>query len=294
MTQPIRLILSGGLGNQLFQLAAGTYIESNLERTVLYDVSNLIGNLKSEPGNYTRNLEISELIDPNKIVSSRLPLRAQIYKYTIERTLFSNSLLVENGPTDHLIPKITEQTKKISGFFQHASLVEKSWTSLQEKLIQSNKFSKFFNSQKINRIAIHLRFGDYSDDPRTKSTYGLTKLEYYLESYREITEQNLPKFEIAVVSDNLEMAKKTINHENTQTEVTYISNSSAIDDLFEIARSSHVVMSNSTFSWWGAWFAYQNHEAKVIYPRPWFADNSDPDLPIYFDRWIAKKREFFV
>lgn len=294
MTPPIKLILSGGLGNQLFQLAAGIEIENSLNRTVLYDVSNLLGAIKSEPGNYTRKLEISELIDPKRIVFSQLPLRVQNLKFRLEKSLFSNSLLIENGPTNYLIREITEKTTKISGFFQNASLVDKTWDLLTDKLAKSNKFSRFLNPQRINRVAIHLRFGDYSDDPKTKSTYGLTQPEYYLDALHKFDKDNELECPILVVTDNLVMAKNTINKENTSAEISYVSNTSAVDDLFELTKSSHVVISNSTFSWWGAWFAFKGHGAKVIYPRPWFADNSDPELPIYVGNWLAQNRKFFV
>ena len=186
------------------------------------------------------------------------------------------------------------KTKKISGFFQNSELVDKTWPEFAKKLAKSNVFSKFVDLQPINRVAMHLRFGDYSDDPNTKSYYGLTKASYYVLAYEELNKNISNKLEVLVVTDDVEKAKKTINNENCNTLVTYVSNKSAIDDLFEISRSSHVVMSNSTFSWWGAWFAHKSHGAKIVYPRPWFADNSNPDLPIYFSSWTAKKRDFFI
>ena len=72
--------------------------------------------------------------------------------------------------------------------------------------------------------------------------------------------------------------------------LNFVSNSEPLADLVELARSSHLIISNSTFSWWGAWIASKIHNSKVIYPRPWFADPLDPELPIFVKSWKSLNR----
>ena len=94
------------------------------------------------------------------------------------------------------------------------------------------------------------------------------------------------------VTDDQDKANDFIGNLDGVTDVQIISNANPIDDLVEICRSSNVVITNSTFSWWGGWIASEVHNSMVIYPRPWFADSSDPEIPVYVSGWTGIKREF--
>ena len=294
MPKPICLTLSGGLGNQLFQLSASIFIEENLKRKVLFDVSNLLGKLIDEPGNYTRKLEIHDLIKDQTLITRRSHWLVRIINTKFKKRFFSRFYVFEKSFEHRAILDFTSRTVGAFGFFQDYEITESAWDTLKIKLENSDKFSSLIKSDVISRIAIHIRFGDYSDDPKTKQTYGLTKKTYYLDAVQEIKKSENCPSEILIVTDDVEKAKKLIQGEDIKGTIKFISNESAIQDMLELARSSHVVISNSTFSWWGAWIAYKVHNSKVIYPRPWFANESDPDLPIYVDNWMSIRRQFEI
>ena len=292
IAKPLVMTLSGGLGNQLFQVSAGSYIENQLKLPVLYNISNLTGQLKSEPGNYTRQLEISELIDESKIVTRNRHWLLDLTLTKFQKRFLRQYYLFEKDPNYKLIENLTPRSKEISGFFQDAEIVESSWQDLKQKMESSNKFATLINAEIQHRIAIHLRFGDYSDDPKTKLTYGLTKRSYYLKAIEYFKETaNCPN-KLIIVTDNVDKAAQVITKTDFEGEIKYISNKTAIEDLKELAQSSHIVISNSTFSWWGAWIAFKIHNSKIIYPRPWFANPSDPDLPIFVKNWTAIVRDY--
>lgn len=293
MKKSPRLILSGGLGNQLFQICAGIEIQNLQKEKVYFDVSNLRGaKTFSESGNYTRLLEVEELIPSDQIVYKTKHWMLNFLETKIKRKYFSRHYVFENGPNDNVLLRIDNETKEVYGFFQSSNLVEKSWQTLIEKFRASRKFRLLLLEEPIKRIAIHIRFGDYSDDKKTKSFHGLTEYSYYKEGIDCFANDFDSKFIVAIVTDDISKAKSMFAKEKANTSYQFISNPNPISDLLELARSSHVIISNSTFSWWGAWIAFKVHNSKVIYPRPWFANESDPDLPIYVDEWLPLKRKF--
>ena len=289
---PIKLTLAGGVGNQLFQLSAGIYLEEKLGRKVVYDFSNLTTQPKAEIGNYTRKFELEELMHVSQTIKSQYPFRADYPVRFIRRILNPNSVIIETNPNFDALNQVNAKTTAIYGYFQRASIVNESWPILKSRLQKSPKFSSLVDSERVNRIAIHLRFGDYSDDPRTKSFHGLTSTKYFEHAINLLRSRESLDTPILVITDDQIQAADFISRLSYSSNMEIISNPNPIDDLTEICRSSHVVTTNSTFSWWGGWIANKVHSSKVIYPRPWFADNADPELPIYVSDWTGLKREF--
>ena len=284
--------LFGGLGNQLFQLSAGIYLENNVGRKVIYDVSNLTSKPKAEIGNYTRRFEIGELVLDSQTIKSRYPLRADYPVRFIRRILDSNTVIIESDPNFDVLERVDYKTTAVYGYFQNASIVNSAWPVLHSRLQQSSKFASLVNSERVVRIAIHMRFGDYSKDPRTKSVHGLTSAKYFDQAINLVKLNEILDIPILVVTDDKSEASAFLNKFSGSANIQVVSNPDPIDDLNEICKSSHVVITNSTFSWWGGWIADRIHKSRIIYPRPWFADSSDPELPIYVNDWTAIKREF--
>ncbi len=289
---PIKVTLAGGLGNQLFQLSAGIYLEDKLGREVLYDFSNLMRQPKSELGNYTRKFEIEELISCNLSIRSRYTFRGDHPIRFLRRILNPNSVVIEIDPNFDVLGRVNSKTTAVYGYFQSAKIVNDAWPILKSKLERSTRFASLVNSERIDRIAVHLRFGDYSDDPRTKSVHGLTSIQYFEKAINLVRLNESSEKPILVVTDDKTKAKDFIGRFKDLANLEIISNPDPIDDLTELCRSSYVVITNSTFSWWGGWIANKVHGSNVFYPRPWFADETNPELPIYVNNWTEIKREF--
>jgi hypothetical protein len=114
-------------------------------------------------------------------------------------------------------------------------------------------------------VAIHVRRGDFANDPKTLALHGLCSLEYYCNAALLLKEWlGSPRF--LVFSDDPDWCRsKLILPWDTE----YIGNSDFNDPTIDfnlMTQCEHFVNANSSFSWWAAWLA-ENPNKIVIAPR---------------------------
>ena len=118
----------------------------------------------------------------------------------------------------------------------------------------------------VPHVAVHIRRGDYASDPRTTATHGLVGPEYY-ERARLLMQRLVPGVRFLVFSDDLAAAADLTAHWPDR----HLSpGQSREEDLHLMTLCRHHIIANSTFSWWGAWLA-NAPDKTVIAPRRWFA-----------------------
>ena len=123
---------------------------------------------------------------------------------------------------------------------------------------------------------INVRRGDFLNFPRRHPVISA--------SYIHKAAEMLPKVDtIFVVSDDLQWCKENIKLPNTVF-VTY----ERYKALWFLSLCQNFVISNSTFTWWGAYLSNYS-EKKVIIPDVWFGPDALFDLnpkDIYCDGWF--------
>ena len=72
-----------------------------------------------------------------------------------------------------------------------------------------------------------------------------------------------------IFSDDLCWAKENLILENS----VFIDLEKPVVSLYLMSKCKSNVISNSTFSWWGAWLN-QNENKIVVSPQKWFTENS--------------------
>jgi hypothetical protein len=133
-----------------------------------------------------------------------------------------------------------------------------------------------------NRIvaAINVRRGDYLTQP---NRHPVVSKEYIENAY-----QRLPFHDkLLVVSDDIEWCKDNLKLPNT------VFNDNSIfwdaEALWLLSLCDHFVISNSTFSWWGAYLS-RSEDKTVIAPETWFGPEiQEPTQDLYCDDWIKLK-----
>lgn len=125
--------------------------------------------------------------------------------------------------------------------------------------------------------SIHVRRGDYCYIPH--------KLPPVSRSYIRHAMKMFPKGRFIFISDDMKYCKKYFKGDN----IYYLENSSILYDLFAPSLCENNVISNSSFTWWGA-YLNPHPDKKVIVPHPWFgkyAQNNKSNVSdLVPDNWI--------
>ncbi|MTI16489.1 alpha-1,2-fucosyltransferase [Rhodobacteraceae bacterium RKSG542] len=120
-----------------------------------------------------------------------------------------------------------------------------------------------------NTVSVHIRRGDYALRPETLAIHGLLEKPYYEQARADI-EARLGACHFLVFSDDPEAAASiTADWPNRML----CNTGHRLHDLYMMAHCQHHIVANSSFSWWGAWLNPSNQ--KLVYaPKQWFAAGS--------------------
>ncbi|PIY93592.1 MAG: alpha-1,2-fucosyltransferase [Candidatus Magasanikbacteria bacterium CG_4_10_14_0_8_um_filter_32_14] len=270
--------LSGGLGNQMFQYAAGYSLSLN-NRIPL-------------------NLDLSSFEHKKTGITHRYFL---LNKFNIDRNILINHMEKISGYRKFLSKFITKffgenfyynitflSSKYLDGYFQSEKyfkniedILRKEFTLKNEMSVVARQVeSKISNS--INSVSLHIRRGDYVLDNKTNSYHGICDLDYYKKAV-EYFKNKLGELNIFVFSDDIAWVKENLRLENL-----YFVSSPDIKDYEELilmSRCKHNIIANSSFSWWGAWLN-ANKNKTVITPKKWFQKYNINQKHIVPKSWI--------
>lgn len=122
--------------------------------------------------------------------------------------------------------------------------------------------------QKTESVSLHIRRGDYVHDPLTNKIHGLCSFDYYKKAVNYIN-QKIPNCHFYIFSDDHSWVRENFKLDYPVTMVDHNNASRNYEDLRLMSLCRHNVIANSSFSWWGAWLN-GNMDKIVIAPRKWF------------------------
>ena len=291
----MKVILTGGLGNQLFQLNAALDLYSGEIK--------LVSNIGAPRVDSTGRPEIQGLQLPSRVkfispkiaapkIASKvfgLNLRAHfspgrfekyfLKLYRILGSLYFSIIFREytviRASTDVGYSEISKAKEHdlLLGYFQsYKYLSHKSKTELRS-LVPDSPSSDFVKLKEsllgLRLLVIHIRLGDYFNEPGI----GILSPSYYATALTKLDLTNFDK--ILVFTDTPEKVKnylpKSFNHE-----FEIVSNNlTSVETISIMSLGSEYIISNSTFSWWGASMSV-NERAIVMAPSPWFEKIKSP------------------
>lgn len=121
--------------------------------------------------------------------------------------------------------------------------------------------------RQCNAVSLHVRRGDYQQ-PNIAKVMAHCSLDYYRQAIAHVTSRcEKPVFfvfsdDIPWVRDNLPLGQAVVH-------VDHNDGQSAQEDMRLMSLCKHNIIANSTFSWWGAWL--NNHPDKIVCcPDHWF------------------------
>lgn len=275
--------LIGGLGNQMFQYAAGKYLAHLHQTELLVDPSFLD---KNPNGAYTkRALELSVFNLDLKMATSE-----DIKKFKIERSnkysralqrhlpiLFNNLYAAESGIQYQKEFLNYPKNTYLDGFWQS----ERYFKPIESVLLKEFTPKENLNSENQNwlnkisnceSVSLHIRRGDYISNKNAQQHHGNLGLDYYKNALNLIKETHR-KLEVFIFSDDLDWCNANLRLEGV---VHYMNSNQQQNfhlDMYLMSHCKHNVIANSSFSWWAAWLN-QNADKIVVAPANWYADKS--------------------
>jgi hypothetical protein len=266
----------GGLGNQLFQFTTGYVLAKKNKINLRVNIEKF--NTNDRQYELDKFPEISKLNIP-KIKNNKLLTKIYLYFcrkfyklinyfFLLDKKKFEESPFIFNKD---LLKKKINKNFSLSGFFQS----EKYFINYRKIVLKLFRFpivkNKLFENylgliKNKNSVAIHIRRGDYLNNPKARYFHGILGENYYKNSIRYIRSRvKNPLF--FIFSDDVDLVKKTFFFFNNEKYI-FIDTKSSINDLHLMSNCKHFIIANSTFSWWGAWLS-KNKNKIVCAPKKW-------------------------
>jgi hypothetical protein len=263
--------LKGGLGNQLFQFAKGVNIGLEFKVKIIFSTNWF----------KTQNLRIPELskfnIPLDQVV--RPCVIENMLDFTLDLPCNCEKFLTVNEKFFHFYNiDIPDNCVKLEGYWQSLE----NFSTYQGAIGNFLRESIFIQNSK-NPITVHCRLGDYFKNKNVQEVHPVMSTQYYRKALKIIIGLS-NESSIRLVSDDSNIAIDSI----LPQEFNYIdcSSKSLIDDFSTLVNSEHIIIGNSTFSWWAA---FLSNAQIVIAPSRWFTKDASRRMntsDLYMENWI--------
>jgi tellurite resistance-related uncharacterized protein len=285
--------LIGGLGNQMFQYAAGRALAVKNLSTLALDVS-AFSTYDLHQGFELQRIfscpaKIATVSDIKQVLGLQaMPLFRRVMSRPYFRRLADDNLVLE--PHFHFWPQISAVSGEcyLQGYWQS----EKYFKDIEHLLRADFTFQTAMTGQNrqvseqiptVNAISLHIRRGDYVNNPSTLATHGVCSPEYYRDAIQYIASRVAQPY-FFIFSDDMAWVKAQFKLDFPCQYVEHNTGSESYNDMRLMSLCQHHIIANSSFSWWGAWLN-ASADKIVIAPKKWFQiDKMTQD--IYPDGWV--------
>lgn len=289
------LIASGGLGNQLFALAAALHISEvrGVRVVMLSDNSELVRSANSALSEFPKPSKFRIVFSPriNKlgnIVNSKINL-SDLSCNSLKRLKDKVGWVVKTPwefPWSYL-QKGTPLPKLLSGFFQDVELIEQLSENSQNYLLSiltcpSEQTER--NSITKEIVGVHIRGGDYSQIP----SYGILSSKYFESALEKVGQERDTLVVISSDEESFLRKFEVLGDKNC----LFPHSNSPLETIKKFTSVRKFIMSNSTFSFWIGW-AVLRQKGQVFAPSPWFKSAWTPNNYLYLSG-VTKFPAIFV
>ena len=292
----IYLYLTGGLGNQLFQYCAAKQISTRCNADLILDCkSGFFLDYRFKRKFLLGNLNLKNVTIKNIFFFYFFRLFKKIF---FLKRLFYSFFDIKVIDEFYSFRKFQESIKNVTfnktlyimGLFQS----EKYFIDIKSDLIneiyppypKKNFFLK--ESMLLNKDSVAICVRSFEDLPSSlsNSVGGILDYKFYLKAFnivlKKVNRPNLYFFStntknIKKLLINIDFFNKFIIRIITPDQGFY----NEIDNLWFLSKFKNIIISNSTFYWWGAYFAYINFPNTVV-----ISSNKFPNKDTNLKNWI--------
>lgn len=272
--------LQGGLGNQLFILAAAWRQARRLDCPLYVDRSRFIRLDRLEIGYETaRPFDLAELDLPGVMLAEdspwfvNSPRRPVVIRRPGRR---SHALRVFREPASggpRLIDDAVRPGTTLLGYFQSPAYFDDIAADVRALIegaaITDTDRAEIAAITSDPRITVHLRRGDYMR-PEVAAHHGLVST-VYVERALDLVARLTGDRRARVFSDSPDIAANEVGNIDG-IEIIDPERLSTLATIIAMSKATGFVMSNSSFSWWASYLLHtRDATAPIVAPRPWLA-----------------------
>lgn len=263
----ITVYSKGGLGNILFQYATGRAVAIRNNTSLRLDLSHYVGLRDMSARNLARELSHFHL-SAELFVPSILSKAISCFGRHASSTLFKE----KHFGYDPDVLELGDESS-LDGYFQS----ENYFKGIEQVIRNDLQFRVPFSDREVsayeekisnsNSVAIHIRRGDYLKKP----LHNICTEDYYFNSVEYIRE-SLAGPHFFVFSDEIEWCRanmKSGDYDFVDLNIT----EQRLVEFHLMCSCKHIIISNSSFSWWAAWLI-SNPEKTIVSPNRWFNDEA--------------------
>lgn len=273
----------GGLGNQMFQYAAGRALSLTRGVPLRLDTQDFEG--------YTlhNGFELHRIFDIEAQVASRNethqvlgwrafdPLRRKLFHQRFLRfrgaSLFVDSLSNQRydfaDMPDSCYLMGNWQSERY--FAQVADTIRTDFAYRAMPMGRNAELVELISN--TTAVSLHVRRGDIAANPASLAVHGLCSLDYYRKAIEYVTAK-LVNPEFVIFSDDMAWVRENLHVAYPCHYVDHNKGPESYNDMRLMSRCHHHIIANSSFSWWGAWLN-PSQKKIVVAPQRWFAANYD-------------------
>ncbi len=295
--------LTGGLGNQMFQYAAGLALAEQRRTVLKLDVSWYREYAEYEAHNryalscfnITEQFATQEELDRlgrlrltrTERWSVALAKRLRLHNYARKMTIVghgSHRAFPEFHPDFFALPDNT----LLDGMWQSerffapvANLLRLQFSFRYPALPAVQAMAERIRSGPS--VAVHFRRGDYVSNTTFNRQIGVVDLGYYHRALEHLRTRH-PARTLYIFSDDIDAIEREFKPPGPHVFVRVTQPWHSYDKIRLMSLCQHAIISNSTFAWWAAWLN-PNPDKIIVAPDPWFAGNSGASADIVPVGW---------
>jgi hypothetical protein len=253
--------LDGGLGNRLFQYAAAAGLAERWSHTPVFIASRCGNNTHGSIATLFRMFPAIPLIDPQEPVLELKETKGAVHTFTSYEVAPPVSTLISGA------------RQNLQYFPNNLSLLEPDWDlALGGPLVRTFlAVDAGLHISPEKTVSIHYRLGDYRHLAHHQVDLG----HYYKTALNRVP----PGHRIHLFSDEPAICEPffRVYAARKGLTLTVAKVRSDIETLYEMSLClGGNIVANSTFSWWGAWYAHAAGSPWATYPDTWGTGTPDP------------------
>jgi hypothetical protein len=295
---PVNVVVTrliGGLGNQMFQYAAGRALALRCGAALKLDLSGFATYAKrryelgdfpicatpaSEADRTGLGLRAGALIGWGRRFRRLLGIDVESEASPIYRERhFHFDAQVRNLSPPVYLDGYWQSEKY---FFDCAGLLRRELTPMAP--LEPENAAMAARIDAVNAVSLHVRRGDYVNEPDIGRYHGLCSAEYY-QSAVDYIARKAGDIHLFVFSDDQDWVRDNLHFALPSTLVAANPPDRGFRDMQLMARCRHHIVANSSFSWWGAWLNSAPDKV-VVAPKRWFRVERNDTSDLIPESWM--------